>query len=103
LTRSASGAIAAALASALTLTCGPGRAEVSIIRDAETEQLLRDYVTPILHAAGTNTGAARIILIGDKSFNAFVADGQKIFINVGALMEAKTPNEIIGSLTRAAI
>ncbi|MEA2876908.1 MAG: hypothetical protein QOF14_2104 [Hyphomicrobiales bacterium] len=98
LTRSASGAIAAALASGLTLTCAPARAEVSIIRDAETEQLLRDYVTPIFHAAGINTGAARIILIGDKSFNAFVADGQKIFINVGALMEAKTPNEIIGVL-----
>jgi len=54
--------------------------------------------TPIFHAAGINTGAARIILIGDKSFNAFVADGQKIFINVGALMDAKTPNEVIGVL-----
>jgi predicted Zn-dependent protease len=87
-----------ALASVLSLTCAPARAEVSIIRDAETEQLLRDYVTPIFHAAGINTGAARIILVGDKSFNAFVADGQKIFINVGALMDAKTPNEIIGVL-----
>jgi predicted Zn-dependent protease len=82
----------------LALSFAPARADVSIIRDAETEQLLRDYVTPIFHAAGINTGAARIILVGDKSFNAFVADGQKIFINVGALMDAKTPNEIIGVL-----
>jgi predicted Zn-dependent protease len=98
LTRSVSGVLAAALAPLLSLTSAQVRAEVSIIRDAETEQLLRDYATPIFHAAGINTGAARIILVGDKSFNAFVADGQKIFINVGALMDAKTPNEIIGVL-----
>jgi predicted Zn-dependent protease len=98
LKRSVSGVIAGALVTALSLNSLPAHAEVSIIRDAETEQLLRDYVTPIFHAAGINTGAARIILIGDKSFNAFVADGQKIFVNVGALMDAKTPNEIIGVL-----
>ncbi|HRY05305.1 MAG TPA: M48 family metalloprotease, partial [Beijerinckiaceae bacterium] len=71
---------------------------VAIIRDAETEQLLREYVTPIFRAAGINTNAAKIILVGNRSFNAFVANGQKIFINTGALMEAKTPNEIIGVL-----
>ena len=31
-------------------------------------------------------------------FNAFVMDGRHIFINVGALYDAKTPNEIIGVL-----
>lgn len=86
---------------ALTLAA-PVRAEdgpkVTIIRDAEIEQLLRDYTAPIFAAAGIRSGAARIILVGDRSFNAFVADGQKIFINTGALMEAKTPNEIIGVL-----
>ena len=79
----------------------PGRAEsggIEILRDAETEQLLREYTAPVFRAAGIPTGAARIILVGDRSFNAFVANGQKIFINVGALMEAKTPNEIIGVL-----
>ena len=40
--------------------------------------------------------ATKIILVNDRSFNAFVANGQKIFINVGALMDAETPNEIIG-------
>jgi len=72
--------------------------KVSIIRDAEIEQLLRDYTAPIFRAAGIHSSAARIILVGDKSFNAFVADGQKIFVNTGALMDAKTPNEIIGVL-----
>ena len=70
----------------------------SIVRDAETEQLLREYAAPIFKAAGINASAAKIILVNDRSFNAFVANGQKIFINVGALMDAETPNEIIGVL-----
>src|SRR5581483_466194 len=31
-------------------------------------------------------------------FNAFVADGHRIFINSGALMQSETPNQIIGVL-----
>jgi predicted Zn-dependent protease len=69
-----------------------------IIRDGEIEQLLRDYTAPIFRAAGIRSGAAKVIIVGDRSFNAFVANGQKIFINVGAIMEAKTPNELIGVL-----
>ena len=68
----------------------------SLVRDAETEQLLREYAVPIFRAAGINAKATKIILVNDRSFNAFVANGQKIFINVGALMDAETPNEIIG-------
>ena len=77
---------------------GPGQNTPGVIRDAEVEQLLRDYATPIFRAAGVNGGATKIILIGDRSFNAFVANGRKIFVNVGAIMEAKTPSEIIGVL-----
>ena len=71
---------------------------MGVIRDAEIEQLMRDYATPIFRVAGINSKAAKIILIGDRAFNAFVANGQKIFVNVGAIMEAKTPNEMIGVL-----
>ena len=80
----------------------PGRKPVaqeknpSLVRDAETEQLLREYAVPIFRAAGINANATKIFLVNDRSFNAFVANGQKIFINVGALMDAETPNEIIG-------
>jgi predicted Zn-dependent protease len=90
--------LSAAIAGAV-LAATPARAAgVSIIRDAETEQLLRDYVTPIFRAAGINSNAAQVILVGDRGFNAFVADGQKIFVNVGALIDSKTPNEMIGIL-----
>jgi predicted Zn-dependent protease len=38
----------------------------------------------------------RVVVLNDQSFNAFVMDGRHIFINSGALFEAKTPNEVIG-------
>lgn len=72
---------------------------ISIVRDAEIEILLRDYVRPILRAAGIGADRnVQIVLVNDRSFNAFVADGRRIFITVGALLDARTPNEIIGVL-----
>jgi predicted Zn-dependent protease len=91
-------ALATALAPAARAQDGAGQNMPGVIRDAEVEQLLRDYATPIFRAAGVNGGATKIILIGDRSFNAFVANGRKIFVNVGAIMEAKAPSEIIGVL-----
>ncbi|MEA2994043.1 MAG: hypothetical protein QOD40_2963 [Alphaproteobacteria bacterium] len=67
-----------------------------LVRDAEIEQLLRDYTQPILRAAGLSQQNIRVVIINDRSFNAFVADARRIFINSGALMEAQTPNQIIG-------
>jgi predicted Zn-dependent protease len=76
----------------------PRKSGPPIIRDAEIEQLLREYTQPILRAAGLSKQNIRIVIIGDRSFNAFVADGRRIFINAGALMEAETPNQVIGVL-----
>jgi predicted Zn-dependent protease len=70
-----------------------------IIRDAEIEQLLRDYTQPILKAAGLASQNVQVVIINDRAFNAFVADGHRIFINSGALMQARTPNEVIGVLS----
>jgi predicted Zn-dependent protease len=67
-----------------------------LIRDAEIEQLLRDYAQPILRVAGLAKQNVRVVVLSDRSFNAFVMDGRHIFINAGALFDAKTPNEVIG-------
>ncbi|HEY7230933.1 MAG TPA: M48 family metalloprotease [Pseudolabrys sp.] len=67
-----------------------------LIRDAEIEQLLRDYAQPILRAAGLAKQNVKVVVLRDRSFNAFVMDGRHIFINAGALFDAKTPNEVIG-------
>ncbi len=69
-----------------------------IVRDAEIEQLLREYSQPILRTAGLSQQNIRVVIINDRSFNAFVADGRRIFINTGALTEAQVPNEVIGVL-----
>ena len=69
-----------------------------LIRDAEIEQLLRDYTQPILKAAGLAQQNIQVIIINDRSFNAFVMDGRRIFVNAGALMESTVPNQIIGVL-----
>lgn len=85
-----------------TAGIAPARAQDSatrglpIIRDAEIEQLLRDYAQPILRAAGLAKQNVRVVVLSDRSFNAFVMDGRHIFINAGALFDAKTPNEVIG-------
>jgi predicted Zn-dependent protease len=67
-----------------------------LIRDTEIEQLMRDYSSPILKAAGLSKQNVKIVILNDRTFNAFVMDGRHIFINAGALFDAKTPNEIIG-------
>jgi predicted Zn-dependent protease len=72
-----------------------GRA-MPIIRDTEIENLLRDYASPILHAAGLAKQNVKVVIVNDRAFNAFVMDGKHIFINAGALFDAKTPNEVIG-------
>src|SRR6059058_6199499 len=97
----ASRAIALITAAAIVLSGTPAGSQdgprgLPLIRDAEIEQLMRDYTQPILRAAGLAQQNIRVVIINERSFNAFVADGRRIFVNVGALMEAKTPNEIIG-------
>jgi predicted Zn-dependent protease len=69
-----------------------------VIRDAEIEELLRDYTRPILRAAGLAKQNIEVVIINERAFNAFVADGRRIFINLGALYESTTPNQIIGVL-----
>jgi predicted Zn-dependent protease len=69
-----------------------------LIRDAEIEGLLRLYTRPIFKAAGINPKAVKVYIINDQRINAFVAGGQRIFVNTGLLTKADTPNEVIGVL-----
>src|SRR6266403_3293721 len=69
-----------------------------ILRDTEAEQLLREYTRPILRAAGLEKQNIQMVIINESVFNAFVADGRRIFVNYGAMMQSETPNQIIGVL-----
>ena len=74
---------------------------VPVVRDAEIEALVRDYARPIFKAAGLRMPASTSSWSTITSFNAFVA-GRRMFINTGALMQAETPNEIIGVIAHEA-
>jgi predicted Zn-dependent protease len=91
----------AALGLVVAPVAPPARAQqpqLPIIRDTEIESLLRDYAQPVLRIAGLAQQNVKVVLLNDRSFNAFVMDGRHIFMNAGALFDAKTPNEVIGVL-----
>lgn len=67
-----------------------------LIRDAETEALVRDYSKPIFNAAGLGSQGVEIHIVNDRAFNAFVVDGHNMFINAGLITLATTPNQVIG-------
>ena len=69
-----------------------------VLRDTETEQLLREYTRPILRTAGLEKQNIRMVILNESSFNAFVADGRRIFVNYGAILQSETPNQLIGVL-----
>ena len=92
--------VALATATALGFAHAPAHAQKGppIVRDAEIEQLLREYTQPILRVAGLAQQNVQVVIINDRSFNAFVADGRRIFVNAGALVDSENPNQIIGVL-----
>src|SRR5689334_15946724 len=97
------GFTAAVLAAALALgPAAPVRAQGAkgppVLRDTETEQLLREYTRPILRVAGLEKQNIQMVIINEASFNAFVADGRRIFVNYGAILQSETPNQLIGVL-----
>ena len=69
---------------------------LSFIRDAEIEDLLNEYSVPIFRAAGLGSARVKIRIVRAQSFNAFVLDGRNVFMNTGTLMQAETPNQVIG-------
>jgi predicted Zn-dependent protease len=97
-----SGLTALTMAAALALApMPPLRAQSKgppILRDTESETLLREYTRPILRAAGLEKQNIQMVIINDPNFNAFVADGRRIFVNYGAIMQSETPNQLIGVL-----
>lgn len=90
-------AVTGLLVSEAVAQSSPARG-IPLIRDAEIEGLLRLYTRPIFKAAGINPKAVKVYIINDPRINAFVAGGQRIFVNTGLLLESDTPNETIGVL-----
>ncbi|HVV27891.1 MAG TPA: M48 family metalloprotease [Rhizomicrobium sp.] len=92
-------AFAAGFAAAFLAYALPAQAQgISILRDTETEEMLRSYETPLARAAGLDP-VPRVWLVGDPSINAFASygdGGENIFVFSGILLWLHSPNELIG-------
>jgi predicted Zn-dependent protease len=84
-------------------TAAPVAAQgIPLIRDSEIEGLLNDYARPIFKAGGLGSDRVAMRIVREDNFNAFVVDGRNVFINTGALMQADTPNQVIGIIAHEA-
>lgn len=79
------------------LTASPAAA-ISLISDEETEVFLHQTLRPIFAAAGVTFHPGQIYIVNDKALNAFVSDGNRMFVNIGTLTTADSQNEISGVL-----
>ena len=68
----------------------------SILRDAETEAVLRELSRPLIEAAGLQPDNVRIVLLHNGEINAFVAGGQIVYIHSGLITSAENANEVQG-------
>ncbi len=82
---------------ASVLVC-KANAEPSLLTDDETQALLENIIQPIFKVADVPYDKNRIHILNETSLNAFVTDGNHMFVHVGTLMNAKNVNELSGIL-----
>lgn len=68
----------------------------SLIRDAEIEQILREWTDPILEVSGLQPNDVGLYIINDPSLNAFVAGGQRIHLHTGLIMASDNARQVKG-------
>lgn len=71
-------------------------AQVTLIRDAETETLLRNFANPLFRASGIGPGLVRIVIVRDDAINSFVTTGNRMFIHTGLIAKAESASEMVG-------
>jgi predicted Zn-dependent protease len=76
-------------------TVQPAAAQ-SLLRDSETELLFKDVSDPLIVAAGLDPKSVKVVLINDPEINAFVAQGQVVYIHSGLLTAADNVNQLQG-------
>ncbi len=70
---------------------------VTLITDAETQNFLNSILAPLYKAAGIPF-KSDVHMVRDNSLNAFVSEGNYMFVNTGTLIEADNVNELSGIL-----
>merc|ERR1711991_178975 len=66
------------------------------IRDTEIENILYSWTNPILKIAGLEENNLRIHIIADNRINAFVTNGQNMFLSTGLIIKAGSASGLTG-------
>jgi predicted Zn-dependent protease len=83
------------LALVLALAAARPAAAQSVLRDSETELLFRDLSKPLIAAAGVDP-KTNVVLLNDPEINAFVAQGQTVYLQSGLITASDNVNQVQG-------
>ncbi|PVA11439.1 peptidase M48 [Pelagivirga sediminicola] len=79
------------IASLVTLIGAQPARALSLLRDPDIEYALMELAEPILQQAGLSASRMNVLVIDDRTLNAFVVDRDTIFIHSGLLLKMETP------------
>ena len=81
---------------ALLFAAAQPAAAQSLLRDSETELMFKNISDPLISAAGLDPKSVRVVLLNDPEINAFVAQGQVVYIHSGLLTAADNVGQLQG-------
>jgi predicted Zn-dependent protease len=67
-----------------------------VLRDTETELLFHDMSLPLIQAGGLDPNSVKVVLLNDPEINAFVAQGQTVYLQSGLIEAADNVNQVQG-------
>ncbi|HEY8592878.1 MAG TPA: M48 family metalloprotease [Sphingomicrobium sp.] len=67
-----------------------------VLRDTETERLFSDMAEPLIRAGGLDPNSVKVVLINDPEINAFVSQGQTVYLQSGLIAVADNVNQVQG-------
>jgi predicted Zn-dependent protease len=83
-------AIAAIAIATHVVTAAEAAAASLFLRDPDIEHGLSELAAPVLRAAGLNPKRVRVLVVNDSSLNAFVVDGQTVFLHYGLILKVQS-------------
>lgn len=75
---------------------GQGDSGPSVLRDTETELLFKEMSRPLIVAAGLDPNSVKVVLLNDPEINAFVSQGQTVYVQSGLLEVADNVDQLQG-------
>jgi predicted Zn-dependent protease len=67
-----------------------------VLRDTETELLFKEMSRPLILAGGLDPNSVNVVLINDPEINAFVSQGQTVYLQSGLIQAADNVNQVQG-------